>query len=193
MSEEKKYTPKNYNIGVYCKSRENCEYFSSADRQLTQFEAIVKVKKISKGKEFDLVLGTFGAFNMKLRRFIVRHNHARRQLLTCKIGQFALMYGETRLYKVPHKTTVGKTMQTRLFFPYMIQGMYVPKAVDIEHYEEEVEQGIENEIFEELSEEKEQFYNDTLKADRIMPPKREFGNDELDELRDLREEDYEEE
>lgn len=79
-------------------------------------------KHIEKGKEFDKVCMDFGKGYAK--EIIVKSNHARRQIYTLKLGQYALFYGLAKPY------TENKRKKVALY-ARMFQGMYVPMAADI--------------------------------------------------------------
>ena len=78
------------------------------------------VIKIKQGENFDLVYINFG--KNYWREIIVQYNHARRQLLTLKCGQYATFYGKFKYDFVQKKM---------IFYAYGLQAWYVPKSMDI--------------------------------------------------------------
>ena len=80
------------------------------------------VMNIQKGNEMDMVTINFG--RKKARKIIVKHNHARRQIYTLKLGQLAWFYGYYKCYG-----------RRTYFFAKGLQGWYVPKILDIKNYD----------------------------------------------------------
>lgn len=107
-----------------------------------------RVCKIKQGENFDIVFINFG--RQYSREIIVQYNHARRQLLTLKVGQLATFYGKFKIYKDEKGTT--KT----IFYAIGFQAWYVPKAMDIKQIDlatfEKVKQEEENEMFDIIEE-----------------------------------------
>ena len=95
-----------------------------------------RVCKVEKGDELDLVYMNFGRrFN---RKILVKHNHARRQIYTLKKGELAWFKGEFKVYndeKGPYT----------IFFAYGFQAWFVPKAMDIKHYDLDTIEELEKE------------------------------------------------
>lgn len=91
-----------------------------------------KVIKIKKGENFDLLYLNFG--RKYAREIIVQYNHARRQLLTLKRGQYATFYGKFRFYL----DDSGKSKTT--FYAYGLQAWYVPRMLDIKQMNLDEEQ-----------------------------------------------------
>ena len=132
---------------------ESIVFFNSTNKT-RQFFAIGRVRKIERGDKLDMVYVNLG-LNNRLRAISVINNHARRQLLTLKVGQFALFYGEARRYRIPSKD--GKFYYKKwVFFPYMIQGMYVPNMMDVRKHEQELIEN--NEVEPTMSEETKEMY-----------------------------------
>ena len=99
-----------------------------------------RVCKVKQGENFDLLYINFG--RNYAREIIVQYNHARRQLLTLKCGQFATFYGKFRFY-IDESGTNKCT-----FYAYGLQAWYVPKAIDIKRMkldDEEVLERVEQE------------------------------------------------
>ena len=90
---------------------------------------IGRVVRIEKGDKFDIVKITFGRNTS--RQLIVISNHARRQILTLKRGQYCIFLGHYRLAKSPF----NQGEKIWMFYAHMLQGMYVPKMVDIRNYD----------------------------------------------------------
>lgn len=107
-----------------------------------------RVCKIIKGDSFDLVYINFGRKYAK--EIIVQYNHARRQLLTLKIGQLATFYGKFKIYK----NEQGETRS--IYYAIGLQAWYVPKAMDIKKMQ--LEQN-ENEPLERVKQEDEDNMN----------------------------------
>ena len=97
-----------------------------------------RVTYVQKGKEMDLVKINFGRHYA--RKIIVKHNHARRQIFSLVKGQLAWFYGSMKVY------TTEDGIKTWLFAKGF-QPWYVPKVMDIKHYD--------TDTFEELKQEEE--------------------------------------
>lgn len=82
-----------------------------------------RVCKIKQGESFDILYLNFG--RKYAREILVQYNHARRQLLTLKVGQLATFYGKFKFYndEQGRKHTV--------LYAIGLQAWYVPKAMDI--------------------------------------------------------------
>ena len=98
----------------------------------SHFWGIGLVKRISRGKDFDIVYVAFGVMSNKLRAIAVIENQARRQLLTLKRGQYAQFYGAC-VKKKEQMEINGKIRDVYRWELYaaMCQGYYVPKMFDI--------------------------------------------------------------
>lgn len=81
-----------------------------------------RVNKIQKGNKFDLVTMFFGRV---VREIIVVNNHARRQIFTLKVGQYASFIGYANAYNQDGK-------QKLQLFAKGLQGWFVPKTIDTE-------------------------------------------------------------
>ena len=96
------------------------------DSQNTKYRwclGVGRVCKIKQGENFDIVYINFG--RKYAREIIVQYNHARRQLLTLKVGQLATFYGKFKIY-----ANEDKEVKTVLY-AIGLQAWYVPKAMDI--------------------------------------------------------------
>ena len=80
-----------------------------------------KVNKVQKGNKFDLVTMFFGRIS---REIIVVNNHARRQIFTLKVGQYASFVGYATAYAEDGK-------QKLQLYAKGLQGWFVPKTMDI--------------------------------------------------------------
>ena len=81
------------------------------------------VINIQKGNEIDVVTMWFGKVS---RTIVVKLNHARRQIYSLKKGQLAWFFGTYKYY------SGGKKIY---FYAKGFQAWYVPKAIDIKHYD----------------------------------------------------------
>lgn len=96
-----------------------------------------KVMRVAKGERMDLVVMCFGArYSQKI---FVTDNHARRQIYTLKKGQYAWFYGARRIFIDENK----KPKTT--FIAFGFQAWYVPKMVDIKHYDTDNLEDLEQE------------------------------------------------
>ena len=107
-------------------------------RKYRQFFAIGKVMRVVKGEKSDLIYMDFGMPMLKYkhqnRLIIAYNNHARRQTLTLKRGQVAMVYGISRFYKTTKVVKgVKKTYHDILLYALGFQGWYVPTMIDIKH------------------------------------------------------------
>lgn len=96
------------------------------DSQKTKYRwclGVGRVTGIKQGENFDLLYLNFG--RNYSREIIVQYNHARRQLLTLKKGQFATFYGK---FKMIINENGKKQM---ILYAIGLQAWYVPKAMDI--------------------------------------------------------------
>ena len=81
-----------------------------------------RVDYIEKGEKFDIVKMNFGT-NYS-RKVVVTHNHARKQIYTLKLGQYAMFVGY-------YMFITEKEKKRKVFFARALQGLFVPKAMDI--------------------------------------------------------------
>ena len=87
---------------------------------------IGRVSHVEKGKDMDLVCINFGRHYS--RRIVVKNNHARRQIYTLKKGQLCSYYGYMQVFKENEQTKA-------LFFGMGFNAWFVPKKLDIKHYD----------------------------------------------------------
>ena len=87
-----------------------------------------RVMHIEKGGDMDLVCINFGRHYS--RRIVVKDNHARRQIYTLKKGQLASFYGYMQVFTEDEKVKA-------LFFGIGFNAWFVPKKLDIKHYDSE--------------------------------------------------------
>lgn len=97
------------------------------------------VEKIEKGDKFDIVKINFGRTSP--RTIVVISNRARRQIYTLKRGQYCIYLGHYRVLKSKYR----EGEYDYLFYANALQGLYVPKAVDIRNYDGEDEELMEKE------------------------------------------------
>ena len=148
-----------YNIPVYAKFGESLEFIGGHHNgRATHFKGMFLPIIIEHGEEFDILRGKFGLTQVQ-RDIIVRHNHARRQLLTVKIGQWCEVFGEARLYRKEVTLPDGKVQHPLYWglFAMAINGWYVPRMFDVKKREEEIANG-EEKPYGEMTKEKEQYY-----------------------------------
>lgn len=139
-------------------------YFTENPRVIL-FSGDMIVVKVVRGENFDIIYGSFNIFPSKIREVIFANNHARKQLITVKRGQFVHIIGEGRVYHKEVEFIDRKTKQKRKvntaywqLFSYNNSGYYVPRMFDIKEFKKEVEDGQEIDYTEEMKqEEKEQF------------------------------------
>ena len=99
-------------------------------KDYTMVVGIGHVRKIEKGKDFDIVGMDFG--KGFVREIIVKNNHARRQIYTLKRGQYGWFLGLMKHY------IDQETKQARVqLYAKAFQGWYVPKNMDITKMEPE--------------------------------------------------------
>ena len=96
-----------------------------------------RVCKIMQGENFDLLYINFGRKYAK--EIIVQYNHARRQLLTLKVGQLATFYGKCKRYDRNNKRN------QMLLYAIGLQAWYVPRAMDIKKMDLETYERIQME------------------------------------------------
>lgn len=98
-------------------------------KKANMFFGIGIVWSIRKGENFDIISINFG--NRFTRDVILEKNMVRRQLYTCKRGQYASVFG----YIIGYTDMENGMKQIRLY-GRALQGWYTPKNLDIKHYEE---------------------------------------------------------
>lgn len=147
-----------YNTPVFTKCGEALVYLPDVRGRIMQFFGFFIPLKISRGENFDIVDAQFG-LTKKTRALLVTNNHARRQLLTLKKGQFAIAYGEARL--IVSKNQYGYSKQWH-FNAYMIQGLYVPKAFDVKKHNQDVAEGVEIEQIDNITEKQQSYYQSVI-------------------------------
>ena len=98
-------------------------------RKGSLFFGVGQVRAIKKGENFDLLQIDFGSGFA--RDVIVQNSRARRQIYTTKRGQFTSVYG----FIMGFTEMENNKRQMRLY-AFALQGWYVPKNFDIEHYED---------------------------------------------------------
>ena len=86
-----------------------------------------RVCKIMQGENFDLLYINFG--RKYAREIIVQYNHARRQLLTLKVGQLATFYGKFKI--APDDNPKNPTKIKTIMYAIGLQAWYVPRAMEI--------------------------------------------------------------
>lgn len=105
--------------------------FNFGEYQDTKFAFVYGVGlilAINHSEKFDTIWVNFGR---RKRRIIVDMNHARRQVYTLKVGQYAHIIAIYRRYK--HFNEETQTWESEyLMFARALQGWYVPKQFDIE-------------------------------------------------------------
>lgn len=86
---------------------------------------IGRVVSVEHGENLDLVRMNFGYHK---REILVYDNHARRQIYTLKRGHLAWFYGISKTILVDGKSK-------KIFLARGFQAWYVPKMLDIKHYD----------------------------------------------------------
>ena len=131
-----KFWCRDVNLFLHFQLHETIMYFGASEqfKGMTTCLGVGVVKRIEKGKDFDLVIMNFGRkFN---RKIVVKSNHARRQIYTLKLGQHAWFYGLKKNYKLDKN---NPTNVTTMFFAIGFQGWFVPKSFDIKENIQEQE------------------------------------------------------
>ena len=102
-------------------------------KEYRSFYGIGLVYRVVKGEKFDLVYVRFGTFpNIKTRLVVVYDNHARRQILTLKRGQYCQVYGVCRYFTSEKEVNGEKLKCIKLgLYAKGISGWYVPTMMDI--------------------------------------------------------------
>lgn len=139
--------------------KDECIMLFNDSTNMKQFWAHGKVYKIERGENFDLVNVKCG-FNARVREIIVTDNHARRQILTLKRGQYGTFYGQCRIYIVELEN--GKKVPKWHFFAYDIMGSYVPTMFDVKKREKNIETGEEVNYIDNLMESKVEYFDGVL-------------------------------
>ena len=120
-------------------SNEPCLFTTGYHKSLTQFFGWGKVWKIEHGEKFDIVCIQFG-FDRKIRDVVVFDNHARRQILTLKKGQYCLCGGQAKMYlRSSDDSPNAKRFKQWTFIAYMLQGMFVPTMFDVKKRNKDIE------------------------------------------------------
>lgn len=131
----------------------------------SNFMAIGKVLRVSRGEEADLLYCCFYPMAKgdipKPRAVIVSGNHPRRQLLTVKRGQYAIVYGKATRRFNDFTLNDGRTVkQPRWeFYAYAIQGLYVPNAFDVKKAHQDK---VDEELYTEMTESENKLLNDVI-------------------------------
>ena len=149
---------------------ESILYFNGYRDDEKLFWGIAKVIKVFKGDKFDVVNARFGiGGNTKIRPVMVFDNHARRQLLTIKQGQYAEFYGTAQVMvkKLEPQDTNYKEGEYRYlrqwnFAAYMIQGKYLPTSFDVKKRNKEIASGETIDDFENLTEAQQETFNQII-------------------------------
>lgn len=143
---------------VRAKAGESLLFFPKAsNRGYSLFFGVGRIYSISKGENFDIVHVIFGVETMRDRTILVADNHGRRQVQTLKKGQFALFYGVC-VNRVMDREIMSKYTnkpikpKVTIFYAYMVQGMYVPRTIDIQKLNEDIANGIEEKQIKDMSE-----------------------------------------
>lgn len=138
-------------------------------RTFSLWQGIGLVKRISRGKEFDIIYVSFGIATNKQRPIVVVNSKPRRQILTLKCGQYAQFYGECFKKKEPRTfiTKEGKEVKKDIFlwefYAMAIQGWYMPKMFDVKKLEQDIENGEEKEQITPMSDKEEKAYEEQIK------------------------------
>ena len=146
---------------VSTNSNETAMLMTGFHKELTQFFAPCKVWKIEKGDKFDIIQLQFG-LDRKIRDVLVFNNHARRQLLMCKKGYWILAFGEVKLYQRENPRNPKLKYRQWQYFAYALWSTGVPLMFDVRKREKDIEQGIEKDEFEELTENKQEYYGNIV-------------------------------
>lgn len=103
------------------------------EKRYRLFYGIGKVMNVVKGDKVDLVYMKFGAFDETLVRLVVvYHNHARRQIMTLKRGQYAQVYGLARYFRQKIERDNKTYMKLKIgLYAIAMQGWFVPTMLDI--------------------------------------------------------------
>lgn len=117
-----------------------CFSGSLANQRATQYVAWGVVKKIEKGKDFDVVTMSFGKdFG---RRVIVQDNFARRQIYTLKHNQIAQVVGELQYYRTQDEETQKMVSRAQLYAKGFL-AFYTPRSMDVIKIEQNEEDDVE--------------------------------------------------
>ena len=124
-----------------------CFSGSLANQRATQYVAWGIVKKIEKGKNFDIVTMNFGQdFG---RKIIVQDNFARRQIYTLKHNQIAMVVGDLQYYI--EKNDKGVMEHRTQMYGKGFLAFFTPKSMDVIKIKQEEDDDVE-EIREEQQE-----------------------------------------
>ena len=142
----KKVPPPLASIYLHTTATDDLIVIPHVSRHTRNFIGIGRVVKISRGKEFDLVSMIFDCLGHKSRTIIVFNNHARRQLIGLRKGQYSIVYGVLKRYRDKHKENQNLVWHYSLI-AFVFSPIYTPKAIDIKKYEEDIENGeVESQI-----------------------------------------------
>lgn len=128
---------------------------------LTQFFGACKVWGIERGDKFDIIQLQFG-LDRQIRDVLVFNNHARRQLLMCKKGYWIIAFGEIKMYKRENPKNPKLKYRQWQYFAYALWSTGVPLMFDIKKRQKDIDSGIEKDETVELSEKKEQYYDNII-------------------------------
>lgn len=105
-------------------------HINSKGKTFRQFWAIGAVVRVLRNETYDLLIIKFGDH---CRKVVVADNHARRQLLTVKSGEYAQIFGVAKAVRNKYTTKDGeyKDYIKYYFYALAIQGMFVPSLVEI--------------------------------------------------------------
>lgn len=129
----RKFDPYLHDAGMLVKHKENesiivwKNHYKDGTSRKYVF-GLGNVRKIEKGKDFDIVVASFGCGD---REIICRTPLARRMLYTLTINQYASFYGNEYW---------DKDKQRNIYVAIALQGWFVPKAFDRENSELEMEE-----------------------------------------------------
>lgn len=140
-------------------NNETILFMPTSNKEYVQFMGIGRVMKISRGEKFDVVDVNFGQTS-RLRNVIVKHNFARKQLITLKKSQYAIFYGMGKLYQ--RTTKKNHLYKIWVLFSYLNYGFYVPKVFDVKKLEQDIENGEETNQIDEMTEERRKGYEDIV-------------------------------
>ena len=128
---------------------------------LTHFFGPCRVWGIERGDKFDIIQLQFG-LDRKIRDVLVFNNHARRQLLMCKKGYWIIAFGEIKMYLRDNPRNPKLKYKQWQYFAYALWSTGVPLMFDIKKRQKDIDSGIEKDETVELSEKKEQYYDNII-------------------------------
>lgn len=149
---------------------------------LTQFFGACKVWGIERGEKFDIIQLQFG-LDRQVRDVLVFNNHARRQLLMCKKGYWIIAFGEVKMYLRENPKNPKYKYKQWQYFAYALWSTGVPLMFDVKKREKDIEQGIEENQIVELTEKKEEYYNNIISEifGENIDPTKEYEVMDIDE------------